>query len=687
MRFLYPSFLFALFTVIIPIVIHLFSFRKFQTVYFSNVNYLKNIRKESKKKSRIKHLLILLARILAIVSLVFAFSQPYIPLQKHTPRQAGAVVAVYIDNSFSMNALSTQGQLIEVARNKAIEIAGAHSPGTRFMLITNDMLPQHQHIFNKEQFIQQVSEIKSSPKSIPLSMIQEKLISQVSREEPHTGFTTFYLSDFQKNSTDLMNFSSDTTLISYFIPLSGNASDNLYIDSCWIELPAHKLGQEENMMVRIVNNSGNSFRNLPLKLTLNDTIKALANFNIDPGGEQVVELKYMNMSGGLQGGYAEISDYPITYDNTFYLSYRVQSHLKALAIFDQGFQKGHGLHYLRALFQGDDYVSLEEMGSGNLQFSKLDIYNTIFILNTLHISSGLASELKKAAENGTTLVFFPEPEGNINDYNNLLASLNANLITRFDTTRRQLAGLNRNHPVYEQVFSEYPENANFPSVNGSFLFTNNTRIPETTLLWLRNRAKATSIQTVGNGNLVVFSFPLSRQNDEFARHILFVPTLYSLVINSLPQQKISYTIGRETFAAISRNEVPDLSLFSVKNSHTGEELKPELSVSGGNMVRIGFSEFFDRAGLYGIYSLNQPISLIAMNYDRRESKSGYLTADELETETGRYHLQLASVLRNQENSFGEIFDEIIYGKKLWIYFIILSLGMILAEALLIRLWK
>jgi hypothetical protein len=365
----------------------------------------------------------------------------------------------------------------------------------------------------------------------------------------------------------------------------------------------------------------------------------------------------------------------------------VQSHLKALAIFDTGFKKGHGLQYLKALFEGDDYVSVEEMSAGNLQFSNLDMYNTIFILNTLHLSSGLVSELKKVAENGTTLVFFPEPEGDKNEYNNLLAALNANLITHFDTTRRPLAGLNRNHPVYEQVFSEYPENANFPSISGYFLFTTNTRIPETTLLWLRNNAKAASIQTAGNGNLVVFSFPLSLQNDEFARHILFVPTIYSLVLNSLPQQKISYTIGRESFAAIPRNEVPDLSSFSVKFDQTGEEFKPELSVNGGNMVRIGISGFFDRAGQYETFFQNKPISLISMNYDRGESKSGNFTAGELEAETGRHHLKQTFVLENQENSFGEIFEEIGQGKKLWKYFIILALGMILTETLLIRLWK
>ncbi|HZY40254.1 MAG TPA: BatA domain-containing protein, partial [Mucilaginibacter sp.] len=39
MHFLYPAFLFALFTLAIPLLIHLFNFRRYQKVYFSNVQF------------------------------------------------------------------------------------------------------------------------------------------------------------------------------------------------------------------------------------------------------------------------------------------------------------------------------------------------------------------------------------------------------------------------------------------------------------------------------------------------------------------------------------------------------------------------------------------------------------------------------------------------------------------------
>ena len=79
MSFTYPAFLIALSAVAIPIIIHLFNFRKFKTVYFSNIRFLKEVKQETQAKSKLKHLLVLAARILALIFLVLAFAQPFIP--------------------------------------------------------------------------------------------------------------------------------------------------------------------------------------------------------------------------------------------------------------------------------------------------------------------------------------------------------------------------------------------------------------------------------------------------------------------------------------------------------------------------------------------------------------------------------------------------------------------------------
>ena len=140
MQFVNPLFLIALSAISIPIIIHLFNFRKYKKIFFTNVRFLAEIKQESKKRSELKHLLILLMRILATACLVIAFAQPYLssPLQqkKLAGRQA---VSIFIDNSFSMDALATNGKLVDVAKSKALEIAAAYKPSDLFQLLTTDL--------------------------------------------------------------------------------------------------------------------------------------------------------------------------------------------------------------------------------------------------------------------------------------------------------------------------------------------------------------------------------------------------------------------------------------------------------------------------------------------------------------------------------------------------------------------
>ena len=110
MVFAQPLFLIALTALAIPVIIHLFNFRKYKKVYFTNVKFIAEIKQETKKRSQLKHLLILLARLLAIACLVMVFAQPYLPSSIQQKKNKGSqAVSIYIDNSFSMEGLSAGG--------------------------------------------------------------------------------------------------------------------------------------------------------------------------------------------------------------------------------------------------------------------------------------------------------------------------------------------------------------------------------------------------------------------------------------------------------------------------------------------------------------------------------------------------------------------------------------------------
>jgi len=685
MKFLFPSFLFVLFTIAIPVIIHLFSFKRHKTVYFSNVEFLKDIKKESQKQSRLKQLLILAARILTIVSLVFAFAQPYIPTNRDVKKQPNQLVAVYVDNSFSMNALSEQGQLLEVARNKAVEICLAYPGGTKFRLFTNDLLPKHQHILNREQFIQQVAEIQSSPRVVALSLIYNRFAEEHLENTDNTDKNIYFISDFQRSVSDIEQF-EDPDIFSYYLPLVPNEVANLYIDSCWVEEPAHRLGQEEIVFVKIKNSSNQNYQNLPLKLFLNDSLKSITNFSVEAQNEITAELSYTNNSSGLQLGKVEISDYPFTHDNNWYLSYTVEKNLKALAIFNNSDVSKEGLAYVKALFENDDYVLLDEMNEQSLQVNRLDEYNTIFLMNLENYSSGFLNELESIVKNGTSVVVFPTVS-NIGMINNLLTQFNTNRVIGMDSTTQEISTIEFDNNFYKNVFKKREQNPILPEIKGHLRFESQTQSNEIALLSFQNGDKALSQLSYNEGKIWVFSFPLSTGNDAFARDILFVPTLYNFVLNSLPRQEMSFTVGKNTFFNIPRNISFNVNAtFEIENLKTGEKIVPSNTIAG-RQTRIEFGDQIGTDGQYLVMNDGNTLASMAFNYDRKESDLRYLTQSELLDKLEERSLKNATVVKEVERSFSEVFDDLQNGKQLWKLFVMLALLFIVTEVLLARFWK
>ena len=685
MKFLFPAFLFALFSIAIPVIIHLFSFKRHKTVYFSNVEFLKDIKKESRKQSKLKQLLILAARILTIVFLVFAFAQPYIPTNREAKKQPNQLVAIYVDNSFSMNALSEQGQLLEVARNKAVEICLAYPSGTKFRLFTNDLLPKHQHILNREQFIQQVSEIQSSPKTVPLSLIYNRFASEQLENADNTDKNIYFISDFQRSVSDIEDF-ENPDIFSYYLPLVPNEVANLYIDSCWVEEPAHRLGQEEIVFVKIKNSSNQNYQNLPLKLFLNDSLKSITNFSVDAQNEITAELSYTNNSSGLQLGKVEITDYPFTHDNNWYSSYNVEKNLKALAIFNNSTISKEGLAYVKALFGNDDYVLLDEMNEQSLQVNRLNEYNTIFLMNLENYSSGFLNELENVVKNGTSVVVFPNTT-NIGMINNLLSPFDANRVIGTDSTTQEISNIEFDNDFYKNVFKKREQNPILPNIKGHLRFESQTQSDEIILLSFQNGDKALSQLNYGDGKVWVFSFALSSENDAFARDILFVPTLYNFVLNSLPKQEMSLTVGKNTFFNIPQNVAFNLnSTFEIDNPKTGEKIVPNNTVVG-RQTRIEFGDQISTDGQYLVVNDENTLASMAFNYDRKESGLRYLTNAELQDKLEEQSMKNATVVKEVERNFSEVFDELQNGKQLWKLFVLLALLFIVAEVVIARFWK
>ncbi|MBK7009513.1 MAG: BatA and WFA domain-containing protein [Saprospiraceae bacterium] len=206
MHFLYPGFLWSLLALAIPVIIHLFYFRRFKRVYFTNVRFLKEIKEETSSRNKLKNLLILAMRLLAVACLVFAFAQPFIPTGQQV-KLGEKAVSIFIDNSFSMAAEKENIPLLDLAKDRAEKIVNAYGEDTRFQIITHDFEGRHQRLVSKDEALAMIEEIVISPAVQPLSKVINRQ-RQVLKGDHHL---IFLISDFQKSITDLKPWTDSLT--------------------------------------------------------------------------------------------------------------------------------------------------------------------------------------------------------------------------------------------------------------------------------------------------------------------------------------------------------------------------------------------------------------------------------------------------------------------------------------------
>ena len=133
MQFAKPELLFLLLAIIIPIIIHLFHFRKFQIEPFTNVDFLRRINIKTRKSSKLRKWLVLILRTLAVGSIIIAFSQPI--KSELIDRNIENEIIFYIDNSFSMQAKGVNGPLL---KHTVQELITSDIPSELTTVITND---------------------------------------------------------------------------------------------------------------------------------------------------------------------------------------------------------------------------------------------------------------------------------------------------------------------------------------------------------------------------------------------------------------------------------------------------------------------------------------------------------------------------------------------------------------------
>ena len=681
MEFVNPGILFGLFAIAVPVVIHLFNFRRFRKVYFTNVEFIQELKQETRKQSNLKHLLVLLARMLAVTAIVLAFARPFIPVDENMLHlQDENSISVYIDNSFSMQAESEDGTLLQTALVKAREIASVYKSSDRFQLLTNDFEGRHQRFVSKEEFLDLLDEVEFSPAVKNFDQVQVRQ-GDLQKSGSAKVKSAYILSDFQEHFLSNSAAGEDSLMQTYFIPVQTDDTDNLYIDSCWFESPVLQVNQLVKLNVRAKNSSSETYEDVPIKLKVSGVQRALASFTVAPYDETIITLTYTNAETGIQTGELEINDYPVSFDDHFYFSYRVDPGIDVLCIYEESPN-----FYLTSLFGKDTVVRFENSRVDQLNFSSLQEYQLIILNELGHLSSGLSQELARFLRAGGSVLILPPTSIEDDTYRSFLADLDAAQYAAPDTTRQRIGEVNIAHPLYAGVFDDVPENMDLPVVRRHFRLRVNSGSKQEELLRLQNGEVFLGLYPVDRGRLYLSAAPLNAEFSGFPQHPIFVPTLYKIAVSSVIPHELYYLLGKNEVIRVESRKRSQDEVMRIRNEDGTFEIIPEQRRIG-HMEDLFVYEQITEAGNYFLVHSGETTQGLSFNYDRTESEMAFYAPDELKRIIADRQLIGTAVLETAGKPFAQSLADLSRGIQLWKWFVLAALGFLLAEVLLLRFLK
>lgn len=674
MNLLAPGFLWALLALALPLLIHLFNFRRYKKVYFAHTGFLRQVEQHTRSINRLRQWIILLLRMLALAALVIAFARPFLP-----PEAAGGKApryfSLYIDNSYSMQLEGGQGPLINTARSRAAQIIKSLPQNSQVQVLTNDFTARNQRFYSPGTALDLVDEIQISSAFRTGRAIRNRLLA--SRQNVQSLDTArlelFLLSDLQRSSlASLLAEDLPEQWSWQLLPFQpANAPGNLALDSLWTESPVSQAGFEQQFQVRLHNYDSSAAENISLQMLVNDDLASTAEITVPALSEATATLYYTPPRQGAYRGKVELQGEGVDFDNNLFFSFSTQNPAKVISV---GFPDE--LSLFDKLYGRDSLFQYSAQPFENVRYDAIPAADLVLVRLLKSPSSGFRNALQKNLKRGGNVMLIPGPdEGVVKEW---LASFGLGQAQlSLDTQRAKT--IHYQDPFFRGVFEKEQENPDLPQVNQYYRWESSGSAP---LLSLENGDPLISHQPQGEGELFLSAVDLSAPFSQFYRHPIAVPILINAGLFSKGQQRLYLRSGKsDAFQEISAPLKKDEPL-SIQVD--GENQIPPQRHTQGN-YRLYLPPENLKPGQYPVSRDSSRHGYLSVNLDARESDLTYLKRSDWETKEG-YKEQNYWDASSKASLAGQL-ERQFRGVPLWPWFLGLAIFFLLAEMALIKWWR
>ena len=688
--FLNSAILWALASVSIPVLIHFFARRKLRKIPFSSLYFLKSLKTHRIRIIRLRQILLLIFRSLAMLLLVLGFARPtcreYAVTGKNRVQKS---VLVLMDNSASMN----RDDLLEKAKERGLGILENMTAGDRCLLSAGSDIQG-----SRALFIGDGDRLKNR-----LSQIGHTYSHQNARDDINAALQLFddnafmqremyYISDMQKTSFSITRDSLKSipdNMLLFVLPVRGE-TENTAITGGQFVNPVFRAGMQVEYMAEISNRGDEPVTRSLVKAFWNDKAVSQQIISLNPGENKQIRMQWEPDEPGWGEGTIELEDDLFLDDNRRHFACDIPAQIRILL----AGQSNKDVAPLQVLFESsvagenpfDVTVLIMDEKPADIQ-GNFDSQDVVFLSNVSAFSSGFAAELIRFLKGGGRAFMALGPGIDLRNYQErILASLGnpvpGRRIGRNDAGVEDYLGLTKidiHHPLFHGVFKTGQINVHSPRFYQVIEWGGGMQ-GETVMTLANNIPLLTDIP-VGQGRLMLFSSGFDPRWSNLTVTSLFVPLIMRSALylgtgsrNVSPVLTVGDRIGHEM--EFEGGE----SVFHLETpAHEFIRVQPELR---GNrcIFRMGLA---DMPGFYRLYRDDTLLHVFPVNLESAESDLHAWSQDELEANIAGKHIHIVG----EGDSISEAAAAARWGREYWRWCLSAALLLLIAEALLGRAGK
>jgi hypothetical protein len=527
MNFLAPAFLAGLAAIAIPVIIHLINRERKVVVEFPSLMFLQRIPYRSVRRQKLRHLLLLALRCVALALLVAAFARPFFERRRAGISTTGArEVVILLDRSSSMGYADRWAK----AKDAAKKVVNGLTSGDRatLVLFASDASVASEPMATPDRIVAAINAAKLSAEGTRYSSAL-KLASQIIASSTLPRREVVVISDFQKigwvNHNEIV-FPQGTTVTP--VDLGGATSSDVAVSQVTTDRDSTAERDRVTVAARLIN-TGSAAKSIAATLAIGGRDVQTQRVALPASGVQQVTFAPIAVPSGAMKGVVRITPDSLAQDDVLNFTIAPDEAVPVLIVEPSSPRENQSLFLSRALAIGDrPSFRIDQKRVDALTPRDFDGRALIVLDEVAPPTGPVGARLRALIDGGGGLIVVPggsRTETWPAEWRALLPTI-GQVVDRTDDAGGTLSSVDYAHPIFE-IFNA-PRSGDFSTARFYRYRALTPQTGTTVLARFDDGSPALVERLVGRGKVLTWASTLDSYWTNLPLQPVFLPFVHQL---------------------------------------------------------------------------------------------------------------------------------------------------------------